>query len=107
MYSNDQTQIRAGMVNYIGALINSSPFEGRAAKQNVVAVMTEEILKLAKGEDQTVDLYVLKPMIKGMVFIINQRVNELSKLPKTQETLSCIEEYKTVISTFEKLLKVL
>jgi hypothetical protein len=107
MYSNDQTQIRAGMVNYIGALIKSSSFEGRAAKQSVVAVLIEEALKLAKSEDQTVDLYVLKPMIRGMVFTLNQRVKELSKLPKNQESDSLINEYKTIISTFDKLLDVL
>lgn len=107
MYSNDQIQIRAGMVNYIGALLEASSYEGKEAKQNVVAVMIEESMKLAQDENKVLDLYVLKPMIKGMVFTLQQRIQELSKLPKNQQLETSIDEYKNIINTFEKLLKVL
>jgi hypothetical protein len=107
MYSNDQTQIRAGLVNYLGALLKSSNFEGKAGKQEVVAIFIEEAMKLAQDENKILDMYVMKPMIKGMVFMLQQRIQELSKLPKNQQSESLMNDYKTVISTFEKLLNML
>lgn len=105
-YSNDQTQIRAGLINYIGALLKASQFEDRAARQNVAAILVEETIKIAQDDNKVIDLYVIKPMIKGIVFTLQQRIQELSNLPKDQSQQT-IEEYKDIIKTFEKLLNVL
>ena len=103
-YSNDQTQIRAGLVNYLGALVKSSPFQDKAAKQNVASILVEETLKLAQDDEGLLDLYVLKPMLKGMVFILNQRRIELQKLPKTIAISEQIEKYNIVISSLNEII---
>jgi hypothetical protein len=107
-YSNDQTQIRAGLVNYIGSLLKTSHYEGKVGRQNVAAILVEEAIKLSQDENNVVDLYVAKPMISGIVYVLNQRINELSnsKLPKNQVS-TVIEEYKKMVDTFNNLLKTL
>lgn len=104
-YSNDPTQIRNGMVNFVGAMLNSMKNSDRANKQTVASVMIEEALKLSQNEEGMYDLYVLKPMLRGVMLVFNQRCIELKKLPKTSESLAQIQEYQSVIDTFDKLVK--
>lgn len=105
MYSNDQIQIRQGLVSYIGAIIKSSPFEGRAARHNAAAILTEEAMKLAQNqENDELDFYVLKPLIRGNIHLLKRRLQELSKLPATQEVRKTIYDYQEVIKVLEKLI---
>lgn len=103
MYSNDQVQIRQGLVSYIGAIIKSSPHEGRAAQQSAAAILVEEALKIAQDGEE-LDYYVLKPILRGAVFAINHRIRELSELPATQEVKNTIKDYKTVVTRLERLI---
>jgi hypothetical protein len=103
-YSNDQIQIRSGLVNYIGALLKSSPFEGRAGKQNVSALLVEETLKLALDENNTIDLYTVKPLIRGMVLVCKQRIVELSKIQKNTTVDEQINKYKSIIILLEDIV---
>jgi hypothetical protein len=102
-YSNDQTQIRAGLVNYIGALIASSKFENKAAKQAVTSILAEETLKLAQDENGIIDLYTVKPMIRAVIFIFKQRIQELSKLPRNEKIETQKKVYQDLINTLEEL----
>lgn len=106
-YSNDITQIRAGLVNYIGAMLKTMNYTERANKQLASSVMIEESMTLAQGEDGVYDPYVLKPMIRGMILLLKQRCEELSKLPKNEQVTAQIAEYTSAISTLENLVAVL
>lgn len=107
LYSNDLTQIRAGLVNYIGAMLQAVKYEDRAKKQVVSSILIEEAMTLSQDTDGVFDLFVLKPMIRGTVLMLNQRVAELSKLPKNEQVTAQIAEYRNAISIFEKLIAVL
>lgn len=103
MYSNDLTQIRQGLVSYIGSCVDASPYEGRAARQTVSSILIEEAIHLSqekKGEP--FDLYVLKPLLRGTVHVLKQRVQELEKLPGSPEVKEKIKEYT---ATAESLLQ--
>jgi len=104
-YSNDQTQIRAGFVNYIGSLLKSSHYEGAAAQQEVISILIEEALKLSQDKDKVVQLYQIKPMFRGMIFILRQRCVELEKLPKNKLVDEQISKYKNIIQVFEDMIK--
>ncbi|MED1125227.1 hypothetical protein [Bacillus atrophaeus] len=105
MYSNDQAQIRQGLVSYVGAVIKSSPLEGKAARQSAAAILIEEALKIAQGEDGSLDFYVLKPLLRGTAHALNQRSEALTELPSSSEIKNTIKDYKTIVTRLERLVE--
>lgn len=105
-YSNDQTQIRAGLVNYIGAMLSASIYDNdQAKKHNVVAILEEEAAKLCKDNDGHFDMYASKPVLRLVAGIAKQRVNLLSDLPKTPEVLKQIETYKFISNELNEIVE--
>lgn len=112
MYSNDINQIRAGFVNFIGASLKS--LDGKAndnvIKQEVVAILCEEMLKVCSDKNNVIDLYAAKPLLRGVVHILTQRILEIEKLlnnvDKGQHNiLSKIEQYKKLVTDIEDIIK--
>lgn len=113
MYSNDSTQIRAGMVNFIGALLNASKLPAKGARQDVSAILIEESLKLAKDENNVYDFYVLKPLLRANKFIFENHIREIDNdaksLPKElrEQLILRREMYKQVVDTMDYILTAL
>lgn len=109
-YSNDTTQIKQGMVNYVGALIKASKFPPKGARQDVSAMLIEEALKLARTEDGQYDMYVLKPLLRAVETVSQNRMNALydqvSHLPKEvkKEAEKTLEDYQLLHSASKRLL---
>lgn len=101
MYSNDEKQIRAGLVNFIGSLLKASKETSnssyRAQQQNVASILTEETIKLSQDNDGLIDLYIVKPLIRGVSFVYGQRIKELKKLPQEAQVKEKIEFYESLI----------
>lgn len=110
MYSNDTTQIRAGMVNFIGALLNASKIPPKGARQDVSAILIEEALKLAKDETNVYDFYVLKPLLRANKFIFENHIRQIDEDAKTlpkdirEQLILRKEMYKQVVDTMDFLL---
>lgn len=103
MYSNDPNQIRNGLVNYIGASLKASKFEGKGAKQHIIAMLLEEGLSLGI-EDGSPDMYCLKPYFRSCKIIFEKRILELESLPTSNNIKIQVEEYKTAIEMLSKLI---
>lgn len=106
MYSNDKTQIRQGLTNYIGALVTASKNDSkttRAVQQDVVATLIEESMKLAADENNVYDLYVLKPLLRATMLLLTQRAKEIEKLnlPQSKEV---IQEYLRIVSSLKSIV---
>lgn len=107
MYSNDQTQIRAGLVNYIGAMLQSSKFDNeKAVRHSVVAILLEEAAKLCKDEEGTYEMFISKPILRLTSGIAKQRYNVLSSLDgKTPEMVALMEKYSTIVEFLDEIIK--
>ena len=107
MHSNDQAQVRAGLVNYIGAMLSASKFENdKAIKHSVVAILLEEAVKLCKDKDGYFDMYVSKPALRLTSSIAKQRCDLMDNLPsKTPEIQEQIEAYGIIKSELNKILE--
>ena len=104
-YSNDQAQIRAGLVNYIGAMLKSSKFENeKATKHSVVAILLEEAMKLCKDDQGMYDVYVSKPALRLSSSIAKQRANLMSELPQTKEIASQLNDYRHINIALDKII---
>ena len=104
MYSNDPKQIRNGLVNYIGSALKASPFEGKAAKQYVIAMLLEEGLVLGI-EDETPDMFCLKPYFRSCKRIFELRIKGLKELPNNPSVKLQIESYQSTVEMLSKLIE--
>lgn len=105
MYSNDYTQIKNGLVNYIGSLLRACPFDGeKASRQYVAATLIEEAMTLMK-EDETYNMYVSKPLLRANKILLESRRNELLKLPSTSSIKETIETYNRNIKFLENIIE--
>ena len=78
--NNNIAQIRQGFVQYIGALsenisLTSKLNSVKANKQMLVAIVLEELLKIADN-----DLFIAKPFLRASNYLLNGRINNLNKL---------------------------
>lgn len=105
MYSNDYKQIRNGLVNYIGSLLKACPFEGeKASRQYVSATLIEEALELMKNDD-TYDMYIAKPLLRGNKVVLQNRRNEILKLPQTNGIKGTVKLYEDNIEFLNNLIE--
>ena len=68
-------EARQGLVQYIGALITKTGYQGAAARQVVCALLLEEALKLVTV-DERIELYSAKPILRATNMILKQRIND-------------------------------
>ena len=110
MEQNQLEQTRAGLVNFIGALISVSPFEEKNARHDVSAILIEEALKLSQEKD-SYDLFVLKPLLRGLLVVLNNRLekyeNTNDKIPENllQQLQDTREKYRNCIFVINQLLE--
>lgn len=105
IYSNDYGQIKNGLSNYVGSLLKACPFQGKnASRQHVAAALIEEALNLMKNEDNSIELYVAKPLLRGTNIVLQSRIKEISALPKTESILKIVKDYEDSAGTINKLI---
>jgi len=68
-------EARQGLIQYIGALITKTGYQGAAARQVVCALLLEEALKLVTV-DERIELYSAKPILRATNMILRQRIND-------------------------------
>lgn len=105
-YSNDLIQIRAGLVNYLGACLTTAHSNERVAKHNVVSILAEEALSLSKQtKEEACDLFIAKPLLRSVLFIINERIREMEKLPNSPQVRQKIGEYVLLSQQLDVLIQ--
>lgn len=72
-YTNEQEAIRQSFANYLGALISASAFDNNLLqKENVIALLSEELTKYACNEDNTVNIKASKPILEASLWILKK-----------------------------------
>ena len=112
MYSENPQSIRSGLTNFIGALIKHSPFKGNSKRHDIVAILVEEILTIGKKENGEIDLYSVKPLFKGAIFILKQRHEIIKQDLKSSKFDPGVakslyqkgQKYETVIDLLSELI---
>lgn len=90
-YSNDYGEIRKGFVNYIGAAFQSIDGLDEVKKQQITAMLIEEAINLNKDKDGNLDLYGLKPLLKGCKYLCEKRLLALE--PYKNKTMELRKQY--------------
>lgn len=100
MYTETQEALRNSLWNFMGSMLTASIHEENRAKESVTALMSEELCKFVKNEDETsVDMVAAKPILKAASWILNSKLTELYK---TLETAPAVA-YDTINKNIENI----
>lgn len=77
MYTEQQESLRSALWNFMGAILNSSTYEGDKGKQTVVALISEEIAKLCQDEEGKISMEIAKPILRNAEWILRNRSNDI------------------------------
>ena len=75
-YTQEQEAIRQAIANFLGALLINSMFTESEAKENVIAIFCEELVKYVS--DDGLDIRAAKPLLKSTLWILEKRKEELN-----------------------------
>ena len=80
MYSEMQDQLRLSLTQFFGAILSNSNFKNpNLKKQNLVALVIEELLKVCINEDSSIDIIAAKPILKASSFLLESRCSEIQE----------------------------
>lgn len=101
MYTDTQQAIRNSLWNFMGSIMDAAYNEERK-KENVTALVSEELCKFCKTEDDKVDMKASKPILKSAQWILKARLFELKKLPVASEAIDeTIKELDNLITLLD------
>lgn len=85
-------------------LINSNLKDSSMKKQSLVALVTEELIKICKTEQGNIDMLAAKPILKSTDYILSNRLNEVLTQLKKDEEIN-IESLNFVTKDLSDLVK--
>lgn len=95
MYTNTQQTIRNTLWNFMCSIMDASAFDNGKKQQTVTAIMSEEMCKFCKNEDEkTVNIETAKPILKAAKWILESKYAET----KDKELLHLIASFDSYIN---------
>lgn len=76
MNNNKQSQIRQGLTQFVGALIDNLSGDKEAVAQLVAASLSEEALKTSI-KDNKINYFIAKPILRATIIVLKQRYEEI------------------------------
>lgn len=81
MYTETQQALRNSLWNFMGAMLTASVHEENRKKENVTALISEELCKFCKIEEENkIDMKAAKPILKAAAWVLECKEKELLKL---------------------------
>lgn len=81
MYTETQEALRNSLWNFMGSMLTASMYDDKKNKESVTALISEELCKFCKNEDETtIDMDAAKPILKAAVWLLNAKETELYNL---------------------------
>lgn len=112
MYTKEQLAIRETFRNeltqFMGAFITNCAYTESAAKENVAAIICEELVKYIQNEKGELDLQASKPVFKSIIWILNKRKQDVLKEKEelNNELLEAVlDEVIVKIDTIKEMLE--
>ena len=76
-YTKEHEAIRQAFANFVGSLLVNSMYDGEEARENVLAILCEELVKYTKDENETINTKTSRPILKSTLWILQNRRNEM------------------------------
>ena len=114
-YDNDDnqkmTEIRAGLVQYIGAMLDNTIYKDSAAKQIVCASLLEEAINVCTSVDENnvtkINLFAAKPILRAAIIILKQRKSDYDEYLNTVKDVEMQNQIKNVTLVLDESIKLI
>lgn len=108
MYTETQEALRNSLWNFMGSILSASILEDKRKKENVTALMCEELCKFCKTEEETsVDIQAAKPILKAAVWVLEARKLEMKKSRDNLDVDALITPMDKTIEELSSLINTL
>lgn len=103
MYTETQQSIRNSLWNFMGSIMTASMFDDESKKkENVTALISEELCKFTKCEENKIDMQAAKPILKSAIWVLEARKIELNSIPfETNAVNKTVDELDTLIASLK------
>ena len=103
MYTDTQEAVRVSLWNFMGSLLDASVEVNK--KESVTALMSEELCKFCRNQDNELDMKAAKPILKSAAWILEARKAEINSIPvKTEAIDSTIKNLDDLIASLNKYI---
>lgn len=108
MYTETQEALRNSLWNFMGSILSASMYEENKRKENVTALMCEEMCKFCKKEDEvTIDMQACKPILKAAIWVLEARKLEMQKSKDNLDVDALISPMDKAIDDLSNLINAL
>lgn len=108
MYTETQEALRNSLWNFMGSILTASIYEEKKKKENVTALMCEELCKFCKKEDETsIDMQASKPILKAAIWVLEARKLEMEKSKSNLDIDAMITPMDKAIEELSNLINAL
>ena len=98
MYTDTQQAIRNTLWNFMGSIMDASGYDNENKKQTVTALMSEELCRFCKNDDEkTIDINTAKPILKAAKWVLESKLMEA----KFSNDTNSIKELSLLIASFD------
>lgn len=105
------TEIRAGLVQYIGAMLDNTIYKDNAAKQIVCASLLEEAINVCTITDENnvtkINLFAAKPILRAAIIILKQRKSDYDEYLNTVKDVEMQNQIKNVTLVLDESIKLI
>ena len=114
-YNDDDKQkmveIRSGLVQYIGAMLEGTMYEENAAKQIACASLLEEAINICTYTDDNntdkINLFAAKPILRASIIVLKQRKSDYDEYLNTVEDEEMKNQIKNVTLVLDESIKLI
>jgi hypothetical protein len=104
MPDNNFEEIRNGLTNYMFSCLSAMPYKDKEAKHFLVSILLEEALSISKDENEKIDLFAIKPMLRACNLIFTERLKCLKEIESSDLVIDQINDYNTLIKIISELI---
>jgi hypothetical protein len=106
---NMSEAIRAGLIQYIGAILSNCGKQGSEAAHVALAQLSEAWLSCCQKEKGGYDMFAAKPILRATSLLLKSRLTEaiesVKQFGQSPEEIPAVKNYRIAIEVLDKIVE--